>query len=134
MFARFNRSALLRSSFFLALFLVFVRSYASRIILAADPEPAKQQAEPKELTKEQQKQSAEAEKLIANMFDLYGQGKYAEAIPIAQRILDIEKQVPGEKHPDYANSLNNLASLYKHMGDNAKAEPLYNSTVPIYWR
>ena len=31
----------------------------------------------------------------------------------------------GEKHPDYATSLNNLARLYQSMGDYAKAEPLY---------
>jgi Tetratricopeptide repeat len=31
----------------------------------------------------------------------------------------------GSEHPSIAGSLNNLAALYREMGDYAKAEPLY---------
>ena len=37
----------------------------------------------------------------------------------------------GEEHPDYATSLNNLAGLYKSMGEYAKAEPLYRQALEI---
>ncbi len=37
----------------------------------------------------------------------------------------------GEKHPDYAISLNNLAFLYEQMGKYAKAEPLYQQVLEI---
>ena len=37
----------------------------------------------------------------------------------------------GEKHPNYANSLNDLAVLYYSQGDYAKAEPLYRQTLDI---
>lgn len=37
----------------------------------------------------------------------------------------------GERHPDYATSLNNLAGLYDSMGDAAKAEPLYLQALEI---
>ena len=38
----------------------------------------------------------------------------------------------GEKHPDYANSLNNLAWLYAAQGNYAKAEPLYIEALAIH--
>ncbi len=41
------------------------------------------------------------------------------------------KAALGENHPDYAQSLNNLASLYEAMGDYAKAEPLYRQALEI---
>ncbi len=37
----------------------------------------------------------------------------------------------GQEHPDTATSLNNLAELYKAMGDYAKAEPLYRRALAI---
>jgi CHAT domain-containing protein/Tfp pilus assembly protein PilF len=37
----------------------------------------------------------------------------------------------GEKHPDYATSLTNLALLYKAMGDYAKAGPLFRQALAI---
>ena len=43
----------------------------------------------------------------------------------------IWKEVLGEKHPEYARSLNNLAVLYNDMGDYAKAEPLYRQALAI---
>ncbi len=47
------------------------------------------------------------------------------------QVLEIEKEVLGEKHPSYANSLNNLAGLYKSQRDYAKAEPLYRQALEI---
>jgi Tetratricopeptide repeat len=40
---------------------------------------------------------------------LYRAGKFAEAVPLAQRILAIREKVLGPGHPDVAVSLNNLA-------------------------
>ena len=51
-------------------------------------------------------------------------GDYAKAEPLYRQALEIRKKVLGENHPDYADSLNNLAVLYQAMGDYAKAEPL----------
>ena len=39
------------------------------------------------------------------------------AEPLYRQALEILKKVLGEGHPDYANSLNNLAELYRAMGD-----------------
>ena len=67
----------------------------------------------------------EAEGLTDQVVRLYGQGKYAEAIPFAKRALEIRVGLLGEKHPDTAESYNNLGELYRVIGDYGKAEPLY---------
>ena len=48
-----------------------------------------------------------------------------------KRLLEILQKVLGHEHPDTATSLNNLAMLYDHMGDYAKAEPLYKEALEI---
>ena len=45
--------------------------------------------------------------------------------------MEIRKKVLGENHPDYANSLNNLASLYQAQGDYPRAEPLFRQALEI---
>ena len=44
-----------------------------------------------------------------------------------------ERVALGEQHPAYAQTLNNLASLYKATGRYAEAEPLYLQAAEI-WR
>ena len=58
-------------------------------------------------------------------------GQYREGIKLGKRILEIRRRVQGDKHPDYAASLNNLAVLYKAQGDYARAEPLYRQALNI---
>src|SRR5262249_54484345 len=41
------------------------------------------------------------------------------------------KEVPGEKHPDYAESLNNLAQIRKARGDDAEALKLSESAIHL---
>ena len=45
--------------------------------------------------------------------------------------MEIRKRVLGENHPAYAQSLNNLAELYRHIGNYAKAEPLYRQALEV---
>src|SRR5271166_5521596 len=63
---------------------------------------------------------------------LIAQGKYQEAIPIAERAVEVAKRLHGLEHPDMATSLNNLAELYQVMGEYAKAEPLYQEALRIW--
>ena len=67
---------------------------------------------------------ADAKRLNDQLVQLYRQGKYAEAIPLAQRVLSIREKTLGPEHPDAATSLNNLAELYSAMGKYATAELL----------
>jgi len=52
---------------------------------------------------------------------LYKQGRYTEALPLAQQILEIQEKAFGPEHPCTATGLNNLAELYKALGDYLKA-------------
>ena len=74
---------------------------------------------------------AEAERLTQKVVQLYQQGKYAEAIPLAEKALDIGKNVLGDNHHDVATILNNLAALYKYQGRYMEAEPLYQQSLVI---
>jgi tetratricopeptide (TPR) repeat protein len=62
---------------------------------------------------------------------LIEQGNYQEAIPIAERAVEVAKGVRGLEHPDTATSLNNLATLYQDLGYFAKAEPLFQEALRI---
>ncbi|HAX74953.1 MAG TPA: kinesin, partial [Cyanobacteria bacterium UBA11372] len=80
---------------------------------------------------EQSAEVEEAERLNQQVVELYQQGKYAEAIPLAQRALAIREKALGSEHPDVAASLNNLGLLYIQMGNYAQAEPLYQRALAI---
>jgi len=79
----------------------------------------------------QQADLGKAEALNRQVMQLLNQGRYGEAIPLAQRALAIREQALGPEHPDVATSLNNLAYLYKTLGDYPKAEPLYQRALAI---
>jgi CHAT domain-containing protein/Tfp pilus assembly protein PilF len=73
----------------------------------------------------------EAKQLNQQVLNLIEQGKYDEAIPLAQRSLTIRENILGTDHPDVATSLNNLAALYSKQGKYAQAEPLYQRSLAI---
>lgn len=69
--------------------------------------------------------------LRARMQELYRNGHYQEAIPVAQQSLTLTEQAFGPNHPDTARSLNDLAVLYLHLSDFDKAEPLLQRALAI---
>src|SRR5260221_2057366 len=71
----------------------------------------------------QEETAEDAARLNQQALELYQQGKAAEAIPLAERALEIRKRVLGENHPDYAKSLINLAELYMSVSYYEQAEP-----------
>jgi CHAT domain-containing protein/tetratricopeptide (TPR) repeat protein len=66
----------------------------------------------------------QAAKLGQQVKRLDRQGKFKEALPLAQKVVELLKKLLTEKHPAYATSLNNLALLYLDMGEYRKALPL----------
>ena len=72
-----------------------------------------------------------ANQLNRQVTELYGAGRYNEAIPLAERALAIREAQLGANHPDTAQSLNNLALLYESMGRYGQAEPLYERALAI---
>jgi CHAT domain-containing protein/Tfp pilus assembly protein PilF len=73
----------------------------------------------------------EAKALNQKVVELYQAGRYQEALPLAQRVLEIREKALGPEHPGTAASLNNLAELYLDMGAYDKALPLYQRSLKI---
>src|SRR5438552_1240834 len=81
--------------------------------------------------KGQEAQLAEAQRLNQQALQLYDAGRYAEAIPPAERALAIQENTLGPEHPLLATTLNNLALSYKAKGDYAYAAPLFQRSLAI---
>ena len=80
----------------------------------------------------QRAQLAELDKLVRKFERLHEAGEDAEALPIAMQVAEIEKELFGESHPEYATGLNNLALLYARKGDYARAKLLFSQCTDIY--
>ncbi|NJN84949.1 MAG: tetratricopeptide repeat protein [Caldilineaceae bacterium] len=76
-------------------------------------------------------QLLEAAQLDQRVVALYQKGKHAEALPLAQRSLDIRQKLLGPDHLNTAMSLHNLASQYAELRDYAKAETLFLRALAI---
>jgi tetratricopeptide (TPR) repeat protein len=63
---------------------------------------------------------------------LYEAGKYAEAIPIAQRALELAERQFGPDHPEVGTALNNLAELFRQQRRYFDAEALTERSLSIY--
>jgi CHAT domain-containing protein/Tfp pilus assembly protein PilF len=73
----------------------------------------------------------EASKLNAERARLDNAGKYDEARPLGERVVQIRERVLGPEHPDVAAALNSLAFLYFIKADYVKAETLYQRALAI---
>jgi tetratricopeptide (TPR) repeat protein/CHAT domain-containing protein len=63
---------------------------------------------------------------------LYNEGKYAAAIPIAERYVALARQKHGEDHIEFATAISWLAGLYEHgQGRYAEAEALLKRAIAI---
>src|ERR1700738_3177764 len=62
---------------------------------------------------------------------LIGQGKYQEAIPVAERAVEVAKHSLGADHPKTADALNYLGFIFQKIGNYAKAEPPYQEALRI---
>lgn len=71
------------------------------------------------------------EELNGKVISLYRQGKYGEAVSLAQEALRVAEERFGPEHPNVAMSLNNLAGLYKAQAKYAAAGPLYKRSLAI---
>ena len=54
-----------------------------------------------------------AGELIGRIEELSQQGKYKEAIPLAEKLVVLTRRAKGDEDPDTATSLNNLAALIR---------------------
>lgn len=71
----------------------------------------------------------EVKALIGEVEQLYNQGKYGQAIEIAEKALSNAEEALGPEHPLTLESVQNLGVLYKVQGRYEEAEPLYKRSV-----
>ena len=71
------------------------------------------------------------DRLRAEVSRLHGQGKYTQALPIAQRYVELARQRHGEEHPAFAGAISWLAYVYRAQGRYAEAEPLLRRSLAI---
>ena len=78
-----------------------------------------------------QEPAAESERLRQSVARLYEQGKYEQALPVAEKARQIVLDTLGKESPSYATSLNDLATLYNYLGRYEEAEPLHRQALDI---
>ena len=83
------------------------------------------------LTAPSSAQKNDAAARSAGIAELSRAGKYAQAVPLAQRLLADMEKAHGPEHRDVATALNNLAEPYGHQGNDADAEPLYKRALAM---
>jgi tetratricopeptide (TPR) repeat protein len=69
--------------------------------------------------------------LRAQVIELHSQGKYAEAIPLAEQYVSLARGRHGEEHAEYSGAISLLAFLYQAEGRHADAESLYLRSFSI---
>lgn len=79
----------------------------------------------------QSNEMVEAGQLNQQFIELHKQGKYSEALPLAEKTLAIKEKLLSPDDPDVANSLDNLSALYYEQGKDAQAEPLLRRAQEI---
>ncbi|MEM9163112.1 MAG: tetratricopeptide repeat protein, partial [Cyanobacteria bacterium P01_F01_bin.4] len=78
-----------------------------------------------------EREVAAANALNAQVLALYEQGRYGEALPLAQQALEQWRRLLGNEHPQVAIALNNVAEMYRTTGNPIAAEPLYQEALAI---
>jgi len=74
---------------------------------------------------------AQLKALNQRAIQLYERGEYQKATDLFEQVVELANKTLGPDHPNVANSLNNLAELYKKQGRYAEAEPLYKRSLKI---
>ncbi len=83
------------------------------------------------IAKSPQARVDEAMRLNEEAVALYGAGRFAEAVPLAQRVLETWRAYLPRSHPNYVGGLSNLARLYQALGQYDAAEPLMVEALAI---
>lgn len=73
--------------------------------------------------------ASEGDRLNQRVDELLRAGRAAEALPIAQRVVEISERTLGREHPRTLMSVNILAELHRGQGRYADAEPLHRGVL-----
>ncbi|MCY1015909.1 CHAT domain-containing tetratricopeptide repeat protein [Pyxidicoccus sp. MSG2] len=73
----------------------------------------------------------EAQKLFEEGQELNEAAKYAEAVPLIERALELRESILGRTHLEVASCLNLLGEVHQEQGSYARAEPLLQHALAI---
>lgn len=111
----------------------YILAIAALLVCAAWPAQG-QNAKPAANAQAESPELAEATRLSAEIVKLYSEGKYAEAVPPARRVLEIREKALGPEHRQTISALNNLAALLREKGSPDEAEKLWLRALPVVER
>ena len=77
-------------------------------------------------------EETDVSELNAKFQRLYATKQFNQAAPIAEKILQITEDTRGPEDRKTAIAANNLAEVYRYMGQYAKAEPLYQRALKVF--
>lgn len=72
--------------------------------------------------------------LATRVSQLHSQGKYNEALPLAEEYVALTRHGYGEEHPEFAKAALWQGVIYHSQGRSAEAEPLVRRALSIYER
>ena len=70
--------------------------------------------------------------LLARVSQLHSQGKYDEALPLAERYVALARQLYDEDHWQFASAVLWLGAIHQDQGSTDEAEPLVRRALSIY--
>jgi tetratricopeptide (TPR) repeat protein len=70
-------------------------------------------------------------KLNQQVLDLFGERKYEEALPLAEKLVVLVRSIKGDQDRFTATVLSNLGAIYHALDQYAKAEPLFREALEI---
>jgi TonB family protein len=112
-----------------SLLLVIVTLSHSNVMAQQSPSP---QVNTKKLTEAESAELAEASRDSVRVVQLYKDGKYDEALPLARRVLIAREKILGPDDGRTAGALINLAELYLAKRNYSEAEKLYGRLLSLY--
>ena len=76
----------------------------------------------------------EAVKLNREVVSLFGQKKFAEALPLAQKVVEIRERELGKTHLSVAQAYWNLANIQSQLGKRKESESSFENAFEVYER
>src|SRR5262245_24107817 len=102
------------------------------LVVLSGPGHAQAQTDLDRLLTDVWKNQQELGRLIAEVGQLYGQGRNAEALPVAERAVAVAREYYGETRAEFASALSWLATIHLAQGRFDEAEQLFRRSLSIY--
>lgn len=115
-------------TFAIAMMLFFAQSVLAQTSASS---PAIVQEDAQDAAK-QKTQLGEADALSQRIIKLYDEGKYKEAVPLAQHVIEIRARILPDTDPLLVSAWANLAELFIALKKFDEAEPLYLRVLAVH--